>query len=72
MYMSEMKDAGYKNLDDLAESMRGSDGAKYQQEQTQQELGYVNLEQNDVEYNGQYEIYIHFAVFNGVKGYVIT
>lgn len=72
MYMDEMKQAGYKNLDDLAQSMTGDNGAKSQQEQTQQDLGYVNLLQNTTEYNGQYEIYIHFAIFNGVKGYVIT
>lgn len=72
MYMDEMKNAGYKNLDDLAQSMTGDNGAKFQQEQTQQDLGYVNLLQNTTEYNGQYEIYIHFAIFNGVKGYVIT
>lgn len=72
MYMDEMKQAGYKNLYDLAQSMTGDNGAKFQQEQTQQDLGYVNLLQNTTEYNGQYEIYIHFAIFNGVKGYVIT
>ena len=72
MYMDEMKQAGYKNLDDLAQSMTGDNGAKFQQEQTQQDLGYVNLLQNTTEYNGQYEIYIHFAIFNGIKGYVIT
>ena len=72
MYMEEMKQAGYNNLEDLAQSLSWDNGAEKQKEQTQQELGYVNLEENTSEYNGQYEIYIHFAIFNGIKGYVIT
>jgi hypothetical protein len=50
----------------------GTNGAFQQKQEEQLDLNYTAVQQQPMEFNPQYEIYMHFAIFNGVKGFVIT
>lgn len=70
-YMEDMKQSGYINLDELNQ-MQWNDWIEQQKEDVQWSLWYDWEKQQDTQYNWQYEIYLHFAVFNGVKWRVLT
>lgn len=70
-YMDDMENAGYMNLDNLIQTS-WTDWIEDQKEDTQENLWYEWEKQDDSQYNWQYEIYLHFAIYNGKKGWVLT
>lgn len=70
-YMDDMEKAGYMNLESLNQSS-WTDWIEDQKEEVQENLWFEGEKQDDTIYNWTYEIYLHFAVFNWIKGWVLT
>lgn len=70
-YMDDMEKIGYMNLKELNQAS-WTDWIEEQKEDVQENLWYEWEKQEDTQYNWSYEIYLHFAIFNWVKGWVLT
>ena len=71
-YKDELEQSWYANVDKLTPMQSWTNGAFQQKQQEQIDLDYTAVQQQPIIYNPQYEVYMHFAIFNGVKAYVLT
>lgn len=71
-YKRDLENMWYENVDKLAQPSEWIDWIEQQKQDTQEELGFEWPKESDEQYNPQYEIYMHFAIFNGKWCWVIT
>jgi len=70
-YFEEMKEAGYMNINELTQTY-ADNGIQQQKLDSQQDAWYDPQEQQNDIYNAKHEIYMHFSIYNGIKGWALT